>query len=134
MSTPELLMLTGVFHFALLFAHGGYIALTFGVVWGTGRRNKPVVTSDLSRRFDRTITNNLESMAAFIPVTTGSLFLAAPMDWATLAATIYLSARVSFAALYLLNIPYLRTVAWITGQLMIAVISLPLIYAVWPNY
>jgi len=127
MSGIEILVLAGVLHLVLLFAHGGYIALAHGVVWGTGRRDHTVAQTDLGRRFERTIANNMESLAAFLPVMTGGLLVGLPGNAVIVAAGVYLCARGIFAVLYLANIPYLRTAAWLCGQGAIALIAIKIL-------
>lgn len=127
MTGIEILILSGVLHLILLFAHGTYIAFAFGISWGTGRRDQPMSNTDLGRRFDRTIVNNTESMTAFLPVMVGSLFVGTTGEPTTIAASVYLVSRVAFAALYLANIPYLRTAAWLGGQVAVVIIAITLL-------
>ena len=129
MNGIEILILSGIFHLFLLFAHGTYIAFAFGISWGTGRRDQPMSNTDLGRRFDRTITNSVESMAAFLPVMVGSLYVSNSGDLTIIAANVYLVSRVVFATVYLANIPYVRTAAWLFGQFAIVVIAVTLLAA-----
>lgn len=123
MSMPVILMIAGLLHLALLIGHGAQIALSHGVSWGTGRRSTAPVLSDLDWRFDRTVTNNTESMIAFVPVTVAALTLGAETALALFAAQAFIAARIAFAGLYLLNIPYVRTLVWFIGNLCIATIA-----------
>ncbi len=116
MTLTSALLLTGIFHALLLFAHGTHIALTHGIAWGTGRRDQAVVTSDLDRRFARTIMNNVESMVAFVPLAAAAGILGMDSEMLRAAALTYVVARMVFAAVYLANIPYLRTAIWFVGQ------------------
>lgn len=118
----KILLLSGLLHVALLFAHGTYIAAAFGIVWGTGRRDSGVNMPDFGRRFDRTITNNMESMAAFVPVFGAGILAGVTNDIIVGAGLAYLASRVAFAAIYLANIPYVRTLVWFIGQICILVI------------
>lgn len=127
MNEVKILILSGALHLILLFAHGTYIALTNGISWGTGRRDQPMPVTNLGRRFERTIINNMESMAAFLPVMAGSLILNTNNETVYTAAILYLFSRFVFTMLYLGNIPYLRTAAWLCGQFAIATIAILLI-------
>lgn len=111
-----ILAATGFLQFILLTTHGVFLFLTAGMAWGIGRRDKPIESSDLGRRIERTIINNMESLGVFIPliITIQIAGLSTPLTEAS--AAIYLGARVVFSALYLGNIPYVRTAAWLTGQ------------------
>ncbi|MDV4169643.1 MAPEG family protein [Rhodovulum sp. FJ3] len=117
------MIVAGLFHLLLLIGHGTQIALSHGICWGTGRRTVAPVLSDLDRRFDRTVTNNTESMIAFVPVSVAALTLGAETALALVAAKGFIAARIAFAGLYLLNIPYVRTLVWFIGNLCIAAIA-----------
>ena len=123
MSMSVVLMIAGLLHLTLLICHGSQIALSHGVSWGTGRRTVAPVLSDLDRRFDRTVTNNTESMIAFVPVTVAALTLGADTAVALFAAKAFIVARIAFAGFYLLNIPYVRTLVWFIGNLCIAAVA-----------
>lgn len=116
MSPSLALLFAGAFHAVLLMAHGTYIALAHGVTWGTGRRDKPVSVTDLGRRFDRSVTNNTESMIAFVPIAVAVVLFEVKNEFVEQAAFVYVVARTVFVGLYLFNIPYLRTVIWFVGQ------------------
>lgn len=123
MSMSVILIVAGLFHLLLLIGHGTQIALSHGVFWGTGRRTVAPVLSDLDRRFDRTVTNNTESMIAFVPVSVAALTLGAETALALFAAKGFIAARLAFAGLYLLNTPYVRTLVWFVGNLCIAALA-----------
>lgn len=133
MTGIEILILSGGFHVLLLFAHGTYIALSAGLAWGTGRRDTPVARSDLGRRFERTVTNNVESMVAFVPIMAASLLVEAHNPLTLTAALIYLLARMAFAAVYLANVPYVRTAVWFCAQLAIGTIAVVTFLSVMPQ-
>ena len=127
MTQLDILLTAAVLHLALLFAHGTYIALALGISWGTGRRDGQVLVPDMGRRFDRTITNNVESMIAFVPIMLVSIVSDVSNSLAVSAGVVFLGARVMFAVLYIANVPYLRTVAWLTGQFALVTIVYVLI-------
>lgn len=133
MTGIEVLILSGGFHVLLLFAHGTYIALSAGLAWGTGRRDTPVTRTDLGRRFERTVTNNVESLVAFVPIMAAGLFVEAHSPVTGTAALIYLLARITFSAVYLANVPYVRTALWFCGQLATATIAVVTLVSVIPE-
>lgn len=118
MMTIELWMLAAaaLLQFALISLHGTHIALSAGVIWGVGRRNRPREISDLGRRIERTIINNMESLVVFIPLVLIIQISGLSDELTRFSVQAYLAARFTFAILYIGNIPYLRTVMWLTGQ------------------
>lgn len=120
---PIILILAGLLQLSLIFLHGTYIALNFGVVWGTGRRNQPREDSDLGRRISRSLANTTENMAVFVPVFGGAALAGPVTPLIVSAALVWLAARTVFAGLYIGNVPYLRTLVWYTGQIAVLVIA-----------
>lgn len=120
---PSILIYAGLLHLCLLVAHGMYIAFAHGILWGTGRRADPAKLTDLDRRFERTIANNVESMIVFVPVFLGAFMLGTLQPVALLAAQTYVAARLVFSALYLFNVPYVRTMVWFLSVACIAIIA-----------
>ncbi len=114
---------TGFLQFTLLTAHGVFLSLTAGMAWGIGRRDKPIESSDLGRRIERTIINNMESLGVFIPLVITIQIAGFSTALTEASSAIYFSARVAFAVLYLGNIPYVRTIAWLTGQFCLLVLG-----------
>ena len=123
MAASSILILAGVLHLGLLLLHGTYIAYAHGIRWGTGRRTAAINLSDLDRRFERTIINNTESMVAFVAVYAGGLALGAVTPTTIMAGQVYVLARLTFAALYLFNVPYIRTVVWLVSVGCIASVA-----------
>lgn len=111
------MLAAGLLHVTLLFAHGAYIALAHGLKWGVGRRSLAVQKSDLDRRFERSIANNVESLAAFAPVAAATLYVTNNGPAIEFAALIYIASRIGFVLVYLANLPYVRTVFWLSGQI-----------------
>lgn len=118
-----ILVIAGLLQLTLLLMHGLHIAFAHGVLWGTGRRATAANRTDLDRRYERTIANNSESMIAFLPVFVAAMMIGPLPDAALIAATIYLAARLAFAAIYLLNVPYIRTAIWFVSVVCIIIIA-----------
>jgi uncharacterized MAPEG superfamily protein len=119
-------LFVGLTHVTLLFAHGCHIALAHGIVWGTGRRSTEVAKTDLDRRFERSISNNVESLTAFGLIAGSIAFIELESLLIEQISIVYASTRLLFIMSYLLNIPIVRTVFWLIGQsalVMLAVIG-----------
>ena len=123
MNPSFIFVIAGLLQLTLLLMHGLYIAFAHGVLWGTGRRTTAANLTDLDRRFERTIVNNSESMIAFLPVFVAATMIGPLPKVALLAATIYLAARLAFAVIYLLNVPYIRTAIWFVSVVCIIIIA-----------
>jgi len=116
--TMELWMLAAaaLLQFSLISLHGTHIALTAGITWGVGRRDQPREISDLGRRIERTIINNMESLAVFVPLVLVIQIVGLSDELTRFSAQAYVLSRLVFAILYIANIPYLRTIMWLAGQ------------------
>lgn len=113
------LVYVAMLQFALLHLHGQYTAFTAGILWGTGRRDdqRPVPTSPFGNRIERVIINNMESLAVFAPLVFIITLVGISNNLTILGSEMFLGARIGYAALYLGNIPYLRTLAWFISQI-----------------
>lgn len=83
--------------------------------WGLGARDQARQGSAFTGRARRTVQNQIEAMAAFAPLVLVAhvLDLSGPLTvW---GAGLFLGARVLFVPLYLLGVPYLRTLVWGAG-------------------
>lgn len=65
----------------------------------------------LTGRADRALANATEAMILFFPLA----LLAQGKDGAVMGAAIFVIARITYVPLYLVGVPFLRTVAWIAG-------------------
>ena len=89
----------------------------------TGNRDDiPTPLPIIVRRFQRTITNSIESLTIFAPL----ILIANAQDISTsltqLGSQLYLVSRVAYSILYLTGVPWLRTIAFVaslTGSLMV---------------
>ncbi len=127
--TTELWLLAavGALQFVLVATHGVYLFFSAGMAWGIGRRDTPAIGSDLGRRIERTIVNNMESLAVFVPLIVTIQLAGLSNSLTQTSAEVYLAARITFALLYLGNVPYLRTVAWLTGQFCLVLLGYAII-------
>ncbi len=88
-----------------------------GFKWAAGPRDKPLDSAPPAfvGRADRAAKNMTENMVFFAPVLLAGH--AGGVDPATLAlgAKIFVAARVVYWPMYLLGIPYLRTLSWVVS-------------------
>lgn len=117
------LLIVGVLHAVLLSLHAIYIIGAHGLLWAIGRRSMPVTKTDVDRRFERTIANNVESLVAFIPVALVALFLGEQTPVVLIACAVYVAGRVGFMLSYLANVPVIRTLFWSAANLSIYVVA-----------
>lgn len=83
-----------------------------------------------AQRAQRAHLNMVETMPAFIAVILAATFLADESLYATINqwASIFFIARVAYAAVYILGIPYLRTPVYLVSWLAILIIGGVLIF------
>ena len=110
----ELQMVTGsvLILFVLLLIQGALVPLNQGFGWGLGSRDGKVDYTDIQGRARRTVSNHIEGMMLFVPLALVVEMTALSTQLTVLGAGIYLAGRVAYAPLYLLGVPYLRSLAW----------------------
>lgn len=92
--------------------------------WGLGARDEARVGSLFASRARRTVQNQIEAMAAFVPLVLIAHVLGVSSPLTVWGAGLFFGSRIFFAPLYLLGVPYLRTLVWgagFAGTVMIAV-------------
>ena len=113
---------TTVILVAVIGFQGALVPVNQGFGWGLGSRDEAREKTALQARTDRTVANHIEGMLVFVPlalVVTISDISSTLTIW---GAGLYLLGRVLFAPLYLLGVPYLRSLVWgvsLIGILMI---------------
>ncbi|MCF6327322.1 MAG: MAPEG family protein [Devosiaceae bacterium] len=129
MMSIELWMLTAVaaLQFTIVVTHGVHIFFTSGMWWGIGRRNTTRTVSDLGRRIERTLINNMEGLAIFVPLVLVVQLASISSPITQFAVQAYVILRIIFALLYITNIPYIRTFVWIGGQACLAALAFAII-------
>jgi len=116
----EILVLTlGV---ALLFVHISLQSILatveLGSKWNASPRDAGVAPKGVyAGRADRALKNYLETFPALIALALGLAVLGKSGDAGANGAWLWLSGRVVYIPLYLLGIPYLRTLAWIVSAI-----------------
>lgn len=109
--------------------------LANGFMGLAGSRDDEVLTTGLGGRFERAYYNMLETFPVFAAlVLIYEVAIAnAYMDRGTgtiLAVQLYFWARVAYIPLYIIGIPFLRTVAWLVSMVGILLLAWPLLQQV----
>ena len=103
---------TTVILVTLIGFQGGLVPVNQGLAWGLGNRDEACEKTALQTRTARTVANHIEGMSVFVPL---ALVVAISDLSSTLTvwgAGLYLVGRVLVAPLYLVGVPYLRSLAW----------------------
>ena len=115
--------------FALLMFQGTLVPLNQGFGWGLGSRDAKQEYTDLQGRTSRTVANHVEGMLLFIPLVAIVELAGLSSALTALGAGIYLIGRIAFAPLYLMGVPYLRSLAWGVAVLGIMLVGFEVIRA-----
>ena len=83
--------------------------------WGLGARDEAREGSVFTGRARRTVQNQVEAMATFAPLVLVAHMLGISDTLTVWGAGLFLGARVFFVPLYLLGVPFLRTLVWGAG-------------------
>ena len=98
-----------------------------GLPYLAGPRDEDLKTTGMAARMQRAAANSVVAMVLFAPAVL-ALHIAGTTSAATLlAAQIFLIARVVYAPLYWVGIPWLRTGVWSVGFLATAYLYLMLV-------
>jgi uncharacterized MAPEG superfamily protein len=81
-----------------------------------GNRERPPAPSAMAGRADRTAANTLENFVLFAAIALVAQVSGLANGKVTLGAELFCWARVAFIPIYIVGIPYIRTVAWMIGS------------------
>jgi len=95
-----------------------------GVGYVLSSRAEPPPSDGFAGRATRTLQNNLESCAMYAPVALAIVALHKETHLTTLAALVYMLARVTFDLCYWFAVPGLRSTAWLTGMICTAILMI----------
>lgn len=98
-----------------------------GLMGAAGSRDDEVLTSGVGGRFERAYYNMLETFPVFVALV---LIIQLTESWTTtsaLAVQIYFWARVAYIPLYVIGIPFLRTIAWLISMAGVLMLAWPLL-------
>lgn len=118
----QIVVWTTVILFVLILIQGSLVPLNQGFGWGLGSRDAAQDTTVLQGRSTRTISNHVQGMLIFVPLALVAVLADLSSGLTVLGAGLYLAGRIAYAPLYLLGVPYLRSLAWavsLTGILLI---------------
>ncbi len=115
--------------FALLMFQGTLVPLNQGFGWGLGSRDSKQEYTAMQGRTTRTIANHIEGMLLFIPLVAIVELADLSSSLTALGAGIYLAGRIAFAPIYLMGVPYLRSLAWGVAVLGIMLVGFEVVVA-----
>ena len=98
--------------FLLLMYQGALVPIYQGFAWGLGSRDAPKDKTALQNRAARTVANHIEGMMLFVPLVLIVELAQLTSSLTILGAWLYVIGRLAFAPLYLLGVPYLRSLVW----------------------
>jgi len=104
--------------------------LANGLMGLAGSRDDEVLTEGVGGRFERAYYNMLETFPVFAALV---LIIQVTESWTStsaLAVQIYFWARVAYIPLYIIGIPFLRTVTWLASMVGILMLAWPLLQQV----
>ena len=101
----------------LLYGLQGTDTILNAAAWGLGARDEERERSAVSARAVRTVRNQIEAMMAFVPLVLVAQHVGISNQLTIWGAGLFLGARVLFVPLYLLGVPYLRTLVWGAGYI-----------------
>jgi uncharacterized MAPEG superfamily protein len=118
-SEPHLLALYALIVAITMVVQVGAAAMTVGLPYLSSARDAQKPLGTVPERLRRTVDNSVVALALVAPavllVETGGVGI----PQTVLAMQVFVLARIAFAALYPLGIPYARTAVWAAGFLAI---------------
>lgn len=98
-----------------------------GLMGAAGSRDDEVLVTGIGGRFERAYYNMLETFPIFAALV---LIVHVTESWDTtsaLAVQLYFWARVAYIPLYIITVPFLRTIAWLISMIGILMLAWPLL-------
>jgi uncharacterized MAPEG superfamily protein len=125
----EILVLaaTGALLLTLTLIQGTRNVLVLGLPTAAGNQHDIAPWSGANDRLNRAIRNLIEALAIYAPIAVTVQMLGQTNDISALGAEIFLIARVVHALVYVLGIPWVRTLAWFAGVGGIVLVASPLL-------
>jgi uncharacterized MAPEG superfamily protein len=110
-----------------LFAQVGSAALVRGPMWAAGTRDEKLPElPKVSARLERSFYNFMETFPFFVAAILLLQFAHRNNATSFLGAEIYLAARVLYIPIYVLGIPFVRSLTWVVSIVGIAMILMAL--------
>jgi uncharacterized MAPEG superfamily protein len=125
----EILVLaaTGALLLTLTLIQGTRNVLVLGLPTAAGNQHDIAPWSGANDRLNRAIRNLIEALAIYAPIAVTVQMLGQTNDISALGAEIFLIARAVHALVYVLGIPWVRTLAWFAGVGGIVLVASPLL-------
>jgi len=102
---------------------------TVGTEWVMSDRARPIGDDGFTGRAARTLRNNMESAAMYVPIALAAVALHQTAAVASWAAIVYMIVRTTFTLGYWLKINTLRSLSWVVGMACIAVLAITVLTA-----
>jgi uncharacterized MAPEG superfamily protein len=118
---------TGALLLTLTLIQGTRNVLVLGLPTAAGNQHDIAPWSGANDRLNRAIRNLIEALAIYAPIAVTVQMLGQTNDISALGAEIFLIARVVHALVYVLGIPWVRTLAWFAGVGGIVLVASPLL-------
>ena len=115
--------------FFLLVFQGSLIPISKGLMWGLGSRNEQKPDTALEGRARRTIANHMESLAVFTPLVLAVEVYNLSNGLTETGAWLFVGARALFAPVYLIGLPFIRSLVWGVATLGLVLFAIPVIQA-----
>lgn len=97
-----------------------------GLKAGLSNRDNVPEATPLGGRAERAANNSIEALIMFVPLALVAQ-IAGSAEAAMMGATIFIWARVAYLPIYLVGIPYLRSLVWAVGVVGLAMIVMALL-------
>src|SRR6476659_6731007 len=126
---PELMLLVWavLLTFVQMLVAGSGATLQVGLPTLAGNREGLAPFTGWAGRATRAHRNMLESLVLFAALVLVAVFAGKTNATTLLGAQIFLWARVAYAVIYLVGIPWLRTAAWLVSVVGLALIFLQVV-------
>ncbi|TPW27966.1 MAPEG family protein [Pararhizobium mangrovi] len=100
-----------------------------GLTWNAGPRDEaPTELSKEAGRADRALRNYLETWPAFIALALAVVVAGVAGGLTATGAWIWFVARIVYLPLYVLGVPYVRSIAWAASIVGLVLMLIPLIF------
>ena len=109
--------------FVIIAVQASAAVLQWGPMKALGNRDDLPPLKGWAARALRCVDNQVVSLVLFAPLALATVLLKQADHWSALGSSVYLYARIAFAACYLIGIPFLRTLCWIASVVGIVLVG-----------
>jgi len=124
----ELIAVVGnaIILFLLVFTQQLYNDFAKGPRWALSNRSDQEF-DEHAKRMARTIANHIENTAIFVPLALAVLIAEVATEWTGIGAGMFLGARLVYAILYVVGVPWIRSLVWMVGVIGYLIVAWPLL-------